>query len=421
MKHPCSFIACAIAGSALASIVWAQDPSGSPVPAPASLPRSASTPSLAGAIEAAWQRAVSSREAAGRRGVAQARRAAASSPWAAPPAIDLKHRTDRWQDDAGRRESEVALAWPLLLPGQRSARGAAAEAGVAVAEAAEAAARLQVAGEVREAAWALEAHRRERDQADAAVDSLRRLAEDVDRRVEAGDLARADALAARAELLGATAQRAEANQRVVAAEARWLTLTGTTPLASAGEPLPPAGAGDPAAHPDLRAAAQATEHARRGVELARASRFEPPELSLGYRRDEPGRGLPAEGSIALGLRVPFGTDDRNRPMQAAALAELEVARTHEQRLRERLSAEALSARSALDTAERQAGLEAARAAMLRERANLVDKSFRAGESALPDLLRALAAATQAEAAQARQSAALGLARARLNQTLGILP
>ena len=53
--------------------------------------------------------------------------------------------------------------------------------------------------------------------------------------------------------------------------------------------------------------------------------------------------------------------------------------------------------------------------------SLIDKSFRAGETPLPDLLRALAAAAQADSAVARQTAALGLARARLQQTLGLLP
>ena len=60
-------------------------------------------------------------------------------------------------------------------------------------------------------------------------------------------------------------------------------------------------------------------------------------------------------------------------------------------------------------------------AWLRERATLIDKSFRAGETPLPELLRALNTAAQAESAVARQTAALGLARARLQQSLGILP
>ena len=40
---------------------------------------------------------------------------------------------------------------------------------------------------------------------------------------------------------------------------------------------------------------------------------------------------------------------------------------------------------------------------------------------VPELLRALAAATQADTSFARQQVALGLARARLQQSLGILP
>lgn len=414
MKYQTVFASCVIAGCALAFNGWAQDPPTTARPA-------SGASSLAHAVEQAWQRAVVARETHGQRQRAEAEQSVASSLWAAPPSVELSHRTDRWQDNAGRRESEVALAWPLWLPGQRSARGAAAEAGVALADVVENAARLRLAGEVREAAWALVTHQRDLEQADAAVQSLQALADDVDRRVKAGDLARADALAARAELLGATAHQAELRQRLVAAETRWAGLTGTGTLPSPEEPPPPSAGDFTEKHPELRAARQATEHASKRAELVRTSRLEPPELSLGYRQDEPGRGLPTQGSITLGLRLPFGTDDRNRPLQAAALAELDVARTHEERLRERLIAEAGAARAGLQAAQQQLDLEKGRTAMLRERADLIARSFRAGESALPDLLRATSAAAQADAALVRQSAALGLARARLNQSLGILP
>jgi cobalt-zinc-cadmium efflux system outer membrane protein len=58
---------------------------------------------------------------------------------------------------------------------------------------------------------------------------------------------------------------------------------------------------------------------------------------------------------------------------------------------------------------------------LRERAAHLDKAFRAGEAALPDLLRALSAAAQAELAHARQQAALGVAFARLQYAQGVNP
>ena len=108
-------------------------------------------------------------------------------------------------------------------------------------------------------------------------------------------------------------------------------------------------------------------------------------------------------------------------MESAALAELDVAQTRLQRLRERLESDVALAREAVRAAEVQREAGITRARLLRERAELVGKSFDVGETPLPDLLRALAAAAEADAALARHTAALGLARARLQQALGLLP
>lgn len=121
------------------------------------------------------------------------------------------------------------------------------------------------------------------------------------------------------------------------------------------------------------------------------------------------------------LRLPFGTQDRNLPLEAAARGELEVAETSEQRLREQLGASLAAARLALRSAQERLEAEGERAALLQERAGLLRRAFAAGELALPELLRALSAASQAQAAWARQQAALGLARARYQQALGWLP
>ena len=79
------------------------------------------------------------------------------------------------------------------------------------------------------------------------------------------------------------------------------------------------------------------------------------------------------------------------------------------------------ARAGLQSAHRQVEIARTRAVLLRERAQLIDASFKAGESPLPELLRAVNAAGQADAALARQQAALGMAHAQLQQTLGLLP
>ena len=412
--------ACVIAGSLAGGPVRAQ-PAASPPSAPDS---QASTPAahsgsvtLRAALDAAWQRAVAARETEGQRRRAEADRAVASSLWAAPPSLALSHRDDRLQSNAGRRETEIGVAVPLWLPGQRAARAGAVAAAAARAQAAEQVAHLRLAGDLREAAWLLADLQVELAQADSQAQSLKQLADDVERRVRAGHLARADALAAQAEHLAAAAQQVDVRQRVQTARSRWTLLTGL----SAAPDLTADAATEVSAHPELQFASQSTELARQRVELMRRSRRDAPELTVGVRQDTPGRGESSQGSLVVGLRLPLGTDDRNRPLEAAALAELDVAQTHEQRLRERLDSDIAAARDMQRSAQAQLDAETARARLLRERATLIDKSFRAGETPLPDLLRALAAASQADSAAARRTAALGLARARLQQALGLLP
>lgn len=402
-----------IAGAALCCAANAQ-----PVAAP---PASGQTVSLAAAIDAAWQRAVSAREAQGQRRRAQAEQAASARPWAAPPALGLSHRDDRLSSANGSRETEVALSWPLWLPGQQSKRAAAANAQAALADIAAQVGRWRLAAEVREAAWALVVHQAQASQADALVASLQALADDVDRRVQAGDLARADALIARAEQLAASVQQSEARQRLLLATARWAVLTGLPALPDATEAPRPDAVLNVDEHPELQHATRTVELARLRLDRVNASRRDPPELSVRLINDTPARTERSSTSVGVALRLPFGTDDRNLPLQAAALSELEIAQAHEQRLRERLAADLTASRSAVASAQTQETTERSRAALLRERAQLVDKSYRAGESPLPELLRAIAAAAQADASLARQQAASGLARARLHQASGFVP
>lgn len=420
MKSVPWFVPCAIAGSVLLGAVPAIAQPAPPVP-------SAVTPggvTLTQAFEAAWLRAVQARESDAQSRRARAEQAAAGSLWAAPPAIEVNHLNDRLHSNAGRRETEVGLVWPLWLPGQRDARAAAADAESKLADAGTQAARLRLAGQVRESAWRLSSTQAEAASVAAQARYLQGVSDDVQRRVRAGDLARADALAARAELLEAQSAQGDADQRLQAARAQWRTLTGLEALPQV-QPPSPASVADAALpseeHPELRVAAQWVERARKRLDSVNLSRRDPPELSVKYREESPGYGEAAQRGIGIGLRIPFGTESRNAPLQAAAIGELDVAEAAEQRVRAQHDADLMLARSALQNAARQLDATRDRAGLLRERARLIDASFKAGETSLPDLLRAANAAAQADSALARQQAALGLAHAQLQQTLGLLP
>jgi cobalt-zinc-cadmium efflux system outer membrane protein len=375
--------------------------------------------SLAQAVEAAWRRAVASAEATGQVRRADADRRAALALWAAPPSLELSHRDDRWQTDRGARETEIGVAVPLWLPGQRAARQGAAEADRAAATASVEAGRHRVAGVVREAAWEVALQQSEVALAEAQSEAAGRLADDVERRIAAGDLGRADGLAARSEQLAAATALSQARQRLQAAVLSWTALTGLTDVA---DPLTDRGSPGPAdEHPALRAARLHVEGARRRLESVRVSRSSPPELTASVRQEVPGRGDPTTNSLGLGIRVPFGTPDRNEPLLAAALTDAEVAEAQERQIRVHLEAEIETARAAERAAAQQLTAEKDRARALRERAELVERSFQAGETPLPETLTAVLAAQQAEASARRHEAALGLARARLLQAQGITP
>lgn len=377
---------------------------------------------LADAVDAAWRRSAQSAEAAGQVRQAQARRDAASAWWAAPPAVEAGVTRDRQKASGARvRETELGLAVPLWLPGQRSAGLEQADAATAAAAATTEAARLRMAGAVREAAAEVALQRAELLGAEAQWRELDALARDVARRVTAGDLAPADALAARAELLAASAAVAQARQRAQASELQWQALTGLAhvPDDVAGGPSPAAGA-TLDAHPARRAAALNAELARKRVAAAAASRRDAPEL-LVRARQEVSSGEPDTHGVGIAIRVPFGTTDRNGPLAAAALAELDVAEAAEREQVVQLEAALATARLAEQAAQQQLADERTRAGLLRERAGLIDRSFKAGETGLPDMLRALNAAAQAEAALARQQAVLAQATSRLQQAQGVMP
>lgn len=418
-----SALSCALIGAAVAQ------PSTAPPLFAAALP---AVPTLSQAVEAAWQRAAQAREAQGQTQRANAERAAVSSLWAAPPALELSYRDDRWQTSAGRKETEAGLAWPLWLPGQRNARGAAVDADLELAQAAVQAGRLHFAGLVREAVWGIAAQQAEADLADAQVRSLQEIADDVRRRVNAGDLAHADGLAANSEVFAAQSAQLATRQRLNSSHAQWTILTGMAQVPDLAQATVSPDASSPAVsptaphlavetHPNARVAALTVERARKRLDVVATTRRDPPELLLRIRQDVPGRGESAQNSIGIGVRIPLGTEGRNQPLQAAALSELDVAQTMKQRTEERLAADAVAAQAAVQTAEQQLETERQRSALLRERATLIDRSFKAGETPLPELLRALAAAAQANTSLVRQHVTLGLARARLQQAFGILP
>lgn len=412
-------------------------PVASAAPAALNAAVSASAPGWAQAVDDAWLRSPGGRALAARRAQWQASRDVAGSWLAEAPAVTLSNRSDRWQANRGRREWEAELELPLRLPEVRGATQAAVQAQGDAAQARWVADRLALAGEVREAAWALRLADVEAQAARLRVEDAQALARDVARRVAAGELARLDAHRADAAVPQAQAALARAEAALLRARAAYQALTGHAeppldtepPLADAGmadmpPPAPAAtasGPGGPGDHPLLHAARLAVRRARAELALADAENRDAPALIVGLSRERDAFSEPSATTTRIGVRWPLALESRNRASSTAARAELAQAEAEADALLARLSAEARAAQAEHAQARRVQQLARTQAQQTAQAQALVARAFAMGEADLPTRLRADAEHQQALLESRRAELEAGRALSRLRQALGLLP
>lgn len=392
----------------------------------ASAQASAGMGPLRQAFDAAWARQPEAATLQLRRDAAAAQGRAAQAWTPEAPALELSNRSDRWHDNQGVRELEAGVSVPLWLPGERGRSGALADAGSRAVESRTDAARLRVSEALREAHWAWQ-----RSAVDAAVardqqTAARRLADDVARRLKAGDLARSDQHQADGAVAAADAALSQAMAARTLAEQRWRAVVGPaftarTPddVVAAMEPEPTAPATD--AHPALRDLQDRAAVADRAAALAALRTRANPELLLATTRERDGRGEPTLRTITLGIRIPFGAGDRQAAVAATARAEATELDVERALAADRLAGEAGAARAQVDAAKVQLAAAERRAQLAAESRGFFDRSFRLGETDLPTRLRIEAEAAEAQRQAARSRIDLAAAISHWRQALGLLP
>jgi outer membrane protein TolC len=377
-------------------------------------------PTLHALVEAAWQRSPLAQTLTARRQETAASRDLAASWLAAAPTLGVSDRSDRWTDRRNARETELSLSAPIVLPGQHGARRQLAERADEELDAQLLHARLAIAGEVRSRLWEAAAAREVLAEKSDHLHHVEDLADDVDRRVKAGDLARSDALLAKQEVLAATTDLALARGRAGEALARFRVLTGASALPDM-EPEPLPAATTVTDHARLRAAQATATRARAAVELASASRQGAPTVALSMRRERDGIMPNADRSIGIALQIPLSGKLRNRPAEALAGTQLATASAELAQSQAIVDSDLALAQDQLTNARAALDAATARAAALREHTALFEHAFRQGEKPLADLLRSRALTHEAEVALRQQRIALALAHSQMNQASGILP
>jgi len=376
--------------------------------------------SLRATLENAWEKSPQAQTLEARRAESDAQGVAANSLLPGAPAVILGHRSDQFNNNAGKREWEAGVALPIWLPGQRDARLRQAQVGKAGLEANIRAFRLILAGELREAIWLVRQAESQVQLDEAHAKTAKNLAEDVAKRVRAGELAKTDLNLAQNEWRMAEAAVLHSRNRHLQAQQSYATLTGTTALpddmseSAQTKTLPDD-------HPLLEEARHAIEAAQAQVHVANESRRDNPEVELSTRRERGNLNDPYASTVALTVRLPLATDARNLPLITAAQTALTSAQSEYNRTRLTLEYQRQQADQALQAADQLLDLARQQRAAARENLELIQKSFNLGESDLFTLLRARAASFEAEQSYNQQEISQALARARLNQAQGVLP
>jgi cobalt-zinc-cadmium efflux system outer membrane protein len=340
------------------------------------------------------------------------------------PSLEINQRSDRTTGNNGAREAEVGIAVPLWLPGQRTASAELAQAEISFVERRLLASQLRIAASVRDAWWSWQRARVDVELAREQLINAQRLATDVARRTQAGDLARSDQHQADGAVAAAEALAAQAQAASAVALAQLTALTGllAAPAAmtnASGEPTP---APTPSAlHPLIAELEDRIAIADRTASLISTQKRSNPELTVATTRDRGAFGERYGQTVLIGIRVPFGAGPRYDARIATAQAQAIEVQSQMILEKDRIQADQRSAASRVEAARIQLDAAQRRAKLAKESRGFFDKSFRLGETDLPTRLRIEAEAVEAERQEARSRIGLAAAISSWRQSLGLLP
>ncbi len=383
-----------------------------------------SVASLKEVFETAWQRRPEARALQSRREAAQAQAKAAGLLFPEAPSFEINQRSDRATGNSGAREAEIGVTVPLWLPGQRTASADLAQSEISFVERRLLAARLRLAATVRDAWWNWQRARVDAAMAREQSANAKRLAADVARRTQAGDLARSDQHQAEGAVAAAEALAAQAQAALAVALAQLNALTGRltateSPYNEAGEPTPVLD--QAASHPLVAELEDRIAVADRTAGLISTQNRSNPELMVATMRERGALGERYGQTVLIGIRVPFGGGPRHDARVATAQAEAIEVQSQLILERDQIQADQQGAASRVEAARVQLDAAQRRAKLARESRGFFEKSFRLGETDLPTRLRIEAEAVEAERQEARSRIDLATAISAWRQSLGLLP
>jgi outer membrane protein TolC len=337
------------------------------------------------------------------------------------PYVLVNYIEDAPGSDDGLREIVGGFGLPLWRWGQRDAAQRVAERAGEASDTHAQELKLQVAGLLREALWNMALADVRLEQAQLDLDVATKLLAKVERRVELGDLPRADLLLAKSNVLEMRSLEVQAEAEVMHSRKRYASLTQTTRIpADYSERLSAASGVNPR-HPALNAVNSRIERKRAELENIQASGGGQPVIELGGKTARGSRAEPYNDSMTMNLIVPFGGSDHIAPQVAAANLEMTQAMTAREHLLRDLEQRFHEAEHALEVDKAELSIADDLKGIAEMHLKMAELSFSAGEIDLLDLLRIQGKTNSARRYAKERALTLQRDIAFYNQAVGVLP
>jgi cobalt-zinc-cadmium efflux system outer membrane protein len=311
---------------------------------------------------------------------------------------------------------------PLWNIGQRNAEKTVAKQAETSGQSQSAAVKLRVAGLVRGALWDMALKQIRYDQAQAEVAVFEKLWAKVNRRVELGDLPRADALLAQSELLQKRSVVTLAEAELMHARKRYSSITQTIKVPANYEENLVNILKIQQNHPALTAVNAQIARKQAEINAIKLIGSGQTNIAVGINSDEGNdpRSNKTE-SFNIGVTIPFGGSAHLQPHIAAVNVELNRLIAEREQLYRDLEQAHHEAEHALEVNQVELSIANELKQVAEKHLKMTELSFSVGEINLMDLLRIQSRTQQAILNAKERSVMLQRDKALYNQAVGITP
>ncbi len=319
---------------------------------------------------------------------------------------------------------DASVQVPLWNLGQRDAEKERGNKAESSAEKQSAATKLRVAGLVRAALWDMELQRVRYEQARAEIDVFEKLLAKVERRVELGDLPRADFLLAQTELLQKLSVLTQAEAELMHARKRYSSITQLNKAPAAYQEKLVDKKTLEFSHPAFAAINSEIERKQAEIKAQKLVGSGQSNLSVGVNSDRTQNNDPRSNqteSFSIGVNIPFGGSEHLRPHIAALNVELNRLIADREQLFRNLELAHHEAEHNLEVNEAELEIANELKRVAEEHLGMMQLSFSVGEINLMDLLKVESRTQQAILSAKERAIMLERDIALYNQAVGVLP